>query len=284
MGRRCHANGRQRVEKNFEKRPLAAGEHRAVGAILHRKAAYIACHFPDEGWTMYASMYMNTTEQARCVQCTFPRFATTSCLTSTAGNRISFTAQFHRSLLAQTLSSFRASDGGGACSRHGRGHICARCVGPLAPQFRGIHDSARARWECFWRPQTPSLINTSAFSLTRRHEQKFASTQTRANDSVHHSFFHLRFTSASKASKSNSPPLCASAFNIPLPPCFRTQGSGAGETGGTRYMECRAGFRRTESVRRRCQKQDDRGYRLSHGRHREDVTESRRHDPFSSYL
>jgi hypothetical protein len=34
-------------------------------------------------------MHMNTPEQARCVQCTFPHFATTSCLTSTAANRIS---------------------------------------------------------------------------------------------------------------------------------------------------------------------------------------------------
>jgi hypothetical protein len=36
------------MEKNFEKRPLAAGEHRAVGAILYHKAAHTACHFPDE--------------------------------------------------------------------------------------------------------------------------------------------------------------------------------------------------------------------------------------------
>jgi len=164
---------------------------------------------------MYVSMYVNTTEQARRVQCTFPHFATTSCLTSTAANRISSTA---RPRLAEALSCFRARDGGGACSRHGRGDVCTRCVGSLAPQFRGIHDRARARRECTWRPRSavPEIHVSPVFADTEARAEVCVNTQTRANTSAHHSFFHLRFTSASKASKSNSPPLCASAFNIPL--------------------------------------------------------------------
>ena len=137
---------------------------------------------------MYVSMYVNTTEQARRVRCTFPHFATTSCLTSTAANRISSTA---RPRLAEALSCFRARDGGGACSRHGRGDVCTRCVGSLAPQFRGIHDRARARRECTWRPRSavPEIHVSPVFADTEARAEVCVNTQTRANTSAHHSFF-----------------------------------------------------------------------------------------------
>jgi hypothetical protein len=136
------------VEKNFEKRPLAAGEHLAVCAILCRKAVH-SISFSGraiDNVRKYAHEHPRAGKM-RTVYLSPLRHDELSDIHRGKSNQFT-----DRPRLAQTLSSFRERDGGGACSRHGRGDVCARCVD--APQFRGIHDRARARRECFWRPRS----------------------------------------------------------------------------------------------------------------------------------